>query len=623
MNQILKRLELIKTAISIDDEEIVELQIIKLKKIETDDVVTNILVKLENLDYGSAVLDIEDYLSRYRGVTLYEDKEVQGLKLELKALEKKLQSLSEQKNEYLNDIDEFNRLYHLKLGSLIQNILKLKQEILQKEIENRNKRYEEETSLHVETKDIISEVEKRVEELREFLKNIDKDDENYEEINQAYKELKENLKELEDELKKQEESIEKLEDEIKDKEYEEAKADYEEFSDEYEHIKQDSTDICTISEDEKIKLKKLFRKASRLCHPDIVVDELKAQAHKIMQMLNSAYSRKDLKKVKKILKNLKKGIAFDVASDKIDDKKILRAKIKELRAKIKNVDKEIVIIKQDDTFEIISQLDDWDEYFKDIKDTLEKEKERLREQSGDLLGDDKKNSKSNTVKNTIKQENSAYAKHIEAIEQPTFEKIRRYCSNLVDDDSADALHVELAKNGKMYKALIYDAMEQFLEDLEDESLTLIDWGCGQGLASALVIDYINEKELDIDIKKVILIEKDEKKLSRAMLHVDVLKEDEFDIKALYVKANTLLKESDIDKSTITLNLIANNHMPIDFADIDFKTLGRAYFVCLSNTDKNFINDIYKNLSTLLDIQNMSIRDDKIGRYERCEKIFRL
>ena len=68
------------------------------------------LNKLENLDYGSAALDIETYLSRYSGIIIYKDKEVQGLKLELKSLEKKLQTLSELKREYLNDIDEFNTL---------------------------------------------------------------------------------------------------------------------------------------------------------------------------------------------------------------------------------------------------------------------------------------------------------------------------------------------------------------------------------------------------------------------------------------------------------------------------------------------------------------------------------
>ena len=106
MKQILKRLELIKTAISIEDEEIVELQVMKLNSMACDEEVLEILVKLENKDYGNVVVEIEQYLQCYSGVVVYEDKELQGLRLELKALEKKFQDLNGKKNEYLNDIHE-------------------------------------------------------------------------------------------------------------------------------------------------------------------------------------------------------------------------------------------------------------------------------------------------------------------------------------------------------------------------------------------------------------------------------------------------------------------------------------------------------------------------------------
>ena len=57
-------------------------------------------------------------------INKYEDKELQSLKLELKILEKKLQKHSAEKNEYLNNIDEFNAQYNLKLGELIQKLSK-------------------------------------------------------------------------------------------------------------------------------------------------------------------------------------------------------------------------------------------------------------------------------------------------------------------------------------------------------------------------------------------------------------------------------------------------------------------------------------------------------------------
>jgi len=127
MQQILKRLELIKTAITIEDEEIIELQVLKLQGLETDAEVHSILQKLENLTYASALLEIEAYLSKYGGVVVYEDPEVKGLKLELKVLEQKLQDLDALKAEQLNTIDEFNTQYSLRVGDVVEKILKRKE----------------------------------------------------------------------------------------------------------------------------------------------------------------------------------------------------------------------------------------------------------------------------------------------------------------------------------------------------------------------------------------------------------------------------------------------------------------------------------------------------------------
>ncbi len=65
MTQTLKRLELIQTAIALDDEEIVEMQIAKLEALASDDEVAEILQKLESLEYASALTAIENYLVKY------------------------------------------------------------------------------------------------------------------------------------------------------------------------------------------------------------------------------------------------------------------------------------------------------------------------------------------------------------------------------------------------------------------------------------------------------------------------------------------------------------------------------------------------------------------------------
>ena len=85
MHQILKRLELIKTSIALQDEEIIELQVAKLSGMEIDSEVRRILDRISTRDYGSVMLEIESYIAKHLGVAIYEDEELLGLKLELGA----------------------------------------------------------------------------------------------------------------------------------------------------------------------------------------------------------------------------------------------------------------------------------------------------------------------------------------------------------------------------------------------------------------------------------------------------------------------------------------------------------------------------------------------------------
>lgn len=318
--------------------------------------------------------------SSKKSLSISVDNELQNLKLELKTIEDTLQNLMIQKTEYLNNIEEFNTQYNLKLGDIIRNILKLKKEILyNKKVKQKNLKseYEEEIKTFNETKETIDELKGAISELEEALENIDRNDENYDEIYKAHKELQSELQKLENELSFQEEKLddvkEQLEDDKSFEEYEDVKSNYEEFENEYEHIKDIQKDIIELNDIEKKEIKKLYKKAARLCHPDIVADELKDKAHEIMQSLNEAYSIKDITKVKDILHKLEKGADLDVSSDRIEDKEILKVKIEEFKQTIKEVENEIEDIQNDETFKTINNLDDWDEYFENIKSELQKE----------------------------------------------------------------------------------------------------------------------------------------------------------------------------------------------------------------------------------------------------------
>jgi hypothetical protein len=193
-------------------------------------------------------------------------------------------------------------------------------------------------------------------------------DDDYDEIFEQLKNLKEAYKEKLDELNT-------LQNDEDTKQYEEAKDDYRSFSDDYEEIIKEER--FELDEDELKDLKQSYRKASKLCHPDLVPDELQEQALKLMQELNEAYGKKDLKKVHQILSMLENGGGFNIASDSISNKELFRAKIEELRIKIDEVSDEIEEIKTDETFTTIQELDDWDEYFDKVKEELDEEKERL------------------------------------------------------------------------------------------------------------------------------------------------------------------------------------------------------------------------------------------------------
>ena len=391
MEQILKRLELIKTAISIEDEEIIEMQTFKIASLNADRDVEEILSLLGENNFSGALAGIDDYLVRYSGLTLYQDQELSGLKMELKALENKLQLLSEEKNEYLNEIHDFNIQYNLHLGEVIRTILELKNKILYQKTILKRRVVDETKEMSDAAQDEIEALKKRLKQMKIELDDMDALDDEYDELLEEFKSQKEEYKRKAEEFDDLQETLDELEEKYANdpdvEEYEEAKQDYEEFSQEYEEVIQEER--FDLSVEEKKELKMAYRKACKLCHPDIVSDELQEQAIRLIQQLNDAYSTRDLSEVLEILNMLESGGGFDVASDKINNKEILHAKISEMKSKIIQINEELEVIREDDTFQTIQELDNWEEHFTDLKDQLSDEKASLEKQVESLTSPEK------------------------------------------------------------------------------------------------------------------------------------------------------------------------------------------------------------------------------------------
>jgi len=365
MQQTLKRLTLIQTSLELDDTDIVALQVAKLESLEPDTEVQDILQKLESLEYASALQSIETYLGKYKGVVAYADPEVQGLKLELKMLEQKLQDLDALKEEQLDTIEEFNTQYSLRVGDLVEKILKRKETLLAQNVDKMKEELGEEQTYYDELKRKAKTLEDELEELDEF-------DAEYDELYEEWQEAKD---EANSQRKKVKENKEELESDEAYQEYEELKKEYEEFHKEYEEVLNQET--FELNDEEKKELKQLFRKAARLCHPDIVTKELQDQAHEISSELNSAYAKKDLSTVKQIFEMLKNGMYLEVASDKLENTDKLKYKIDELRSKIAKTTQELETIEEDEIYTTIEDMEDWDEYFEELRENLEREYEEL------------------------------------------------------------------------------------------------------------------------------------------------------------------------------------------------------------------------------------------------------
>lgn len=150
----------------------------------------------------------------------------------------------------------------------------------------------------------------------------------------------------------------------------------EQYHEELHHAKQKIRH--TLNDKEQKLLKKLYRKASSLCHPDRVGDEQKALAEEIFNELRQAYEENDLAKVQELLAQLEQGI-FKPQSKSVSQADKLKAIKQQMVGKLQRILTAINDIKKSPSYQEIMEIDDWDVYFAEQKSLLIQEKERLKE----------------------------------------------------------------------------------------------------------------------------------------------------------------------------------------------------------------------------------------------------
>lgn len=285
LDKIIKRLQIVKNYVSLEDDEDIERETQKLAKYDFQQNIAQIIASLQNHQFSQAINLIDKFISEHHQMTIYQDVDLMALKLEIRHLEHQITAYDNEKMELEHLLNEFQHRHTLELGWYISRLLHLRKLICQDDPEKLAEAEEDERTYN-----------RRVEE--ETSKTIHKLD------------------------KKQQK-----------------------------------------------RLKKAFRKASQLCHPDRVDEELKEVAEAVFVELNDAYKENDIAKVEQILADLENG-TFTPRSETVNEVDKLKTIVQSLKIKLAQLEQEIITIKDSEEYATISSIADWDDYFAQTKAQL-------------------------------------------------------------------------------------------------------------------------------------------------------------------------------------------------------------------------------------------------------------
>lgn len=145
----------------------------------------------------------------------------------------------------------------------------------------------------------------------------------------------------------------------------------------------------------------------------------------------------------------------------------------------------------------------------------------------------------------------------------------------------------IAAYGNMHQGKINEVLDEIkINDFANTDLQIIDWGCGQGLATICLFDFFNKHNLSLDlVKKVVLIEPSEVARDRAKTHVNAYLRDEDKIVVIGKYIDDVKVDDMVSDEPVTLHLFSNI---LDIPSIDLLRLanciktnlkGLHYFFC--------------------------------------------
>ena len=331
MQLLLKRLEIVRAAMALEDESLLALQLPALQAALTQmDAATSahaalaeIIRLLQGRHYPEAVARIGAFLTAQTALVGYLDEQQTALRFELAGLEREITTQTLERDEMLEKMERFNRAFLAQCGAPLQEIFRLREAIARLELEKLRRAAEEDEALY-----------------------------------QALAEAQA------------------------------ARQAFEEDKQQSEAAQAAEPPAAELDADEEARLKKAYRRASQLCHPDRVAAEYQVQAEALFKSLGQAYKRKDVAEVVRILAQLQRGV-FTAASEALTHRDALQARIAELRASIDAINAEIAALAEDETWELLQGFADeaaLQEYLEEQRELLLAELAVLQERWQALQG---------------------------------------------------------------------------------------------------------------------------------------------------------------------------------------------------------------------------------------------
>lgn len=201
-----------------------------------------------------------------------------------------------------------------------------------------------------------------------------------------------------------------------------------------------------------------------------------------------------------------------------------------------------------------------------------------------------------------------YQESLSHITEPSLGKMIRTAENLLDKsvdkpsrktlrdslrhgttviDREEQLWEYLSAYGRMHQEkmrIAFNKLPSLNEEIED-GYSVVDWGCGQGLATVCFLDFLRDKGVDSLPEETILVEPSQLAIENARMHVGLYGID--DARLIGKLLDDVVVEDIETGSPVTIHLFSNI---LDVKGFDLKRLadligdsarGSHYFICVS------------------------------------------